>query len=156
MKMRVLCIGKRMPSWVDDGVEAFMKRFPRQFPVEMEVIDPAPRKSGQTMAQLQAADSARLQNRLRPGERLVALDERGQPGTSPDFARRIETWQMDGRDVSLVIGGADGHSAEFRQRADELLSLSRMTLPHGLARLLLIEQVYRAYTLMSGHPYHRE
>jgi 23S rRNA (pseudouridine1915-N3)-methyltransferase len=155
MKLRVLSIGKRMPAWVDDGVAEFLKRFPRTFAVELEAIEPAPRKGGLGTAALQEADCSRLLARIRDGERVVALDERGALQTTREFAGRIEEWQHDARDVVLVIGGPDGHSAAFKQRADELLSLSRMTLPHGLARLFLVEQLYRAWTLMSGHPYHR-
>ncbi len=156
MKMRVLCIGSRMPGWVDAGVEGFLKRFNRQFPVSLEAIDAAPRKNGMTSAQLQQADGERIQARLREGERLVLLDERGKTHDSRGFSARIEAWQLDGRDVALVIGGADGHPPALKQQADELLSLSAMTMPHGLARLMLVEQLYRAWTLMSGHPYHRD
>ncbi len=156
MKLRLLCAGRRMPGWVDDGVAEFMKRFPRQFPVELETVDPAPRKAGLTTAQLQQADSERLSAKLRAGERIVALDESGRQYDSRGLAGRIQDWQLDGRDVTLVIGGADGHSEAFRAAADELLSLSSMTLPHGLARLVLVEQIYRAWTVISGHPYHRD
>lgn len=156
MKLRLLCAGRRMPRWVDDGVAEFMKRFPRQFPVELDTVDPAPRKAGLSATQLQQADSERLAAKLRGGERIVALDEGGQQYDSRRLAGRIQDWQHDGRDVVLVIGGPDGHSDAFRDAADELLSLSSMTLPHGLARLVLVEQVYRAWTVLSGHPYHRD
>ncbi len=156
MKLRLLCAGRRMPRWVDDGVAEFMKRFPRQFPVELDTVDPAPRKAGLSATQLQQADSERLAAKLRGGERIVALDEGGQQYDSRGLAGRIQDWQHDGRDVVLVIGGPDGHSDAFRDAADELLSLSSMTLPHGLARLVLVEQVYRAWTVLSGHPYHRD
>ena len=156
MKLRVLCVGRRMPGWVDAGVGEFLKRFSRQFPVELEAVDPAPRKAGQTQAQLQQADSDRLQARLRGSERLVLLDEGGREYDSRGLAGRIEAWQHDGRDVVLAIGGPDGHADSFRAAADESLSLSRLTLPHTLARLLLVEQLYRAHSLLSGHPYHRD
>ena len=156
MKLRVLCMGKRMPNWVDAGVEDFLKRFTRQFPVELEVIDASPRKAGLLSAQLQIADSERLQQKIRSDERVVLLDERGKRDATSDFCQRIQRWQMDGRDTVLVIGGADGHSPAFRKQADELISLSAMTLPHGLARLVLMEQLYRAWSLSIGHPYHRE
>lgn len=156
MKIRVLCVGRRMPAWVDEAVAEFLKRCGRQFPVELESIDPAPRKNGLTTAQLQQADTERLLAKIRDQERVVALDERGKVHDTRGFAGRIEQWQLDGRDVCLVIGGPDGHAGDMRQRADELLSLSRMTLPHGLARVVLVEQLYRAWTVMSGHPYHRD
>lgn len=156
MKLRVLCIGRRMPAWVEEACADFLKRCGRQFPVELESLDPAPRKAGLTAAQLQQADSERLLGRIRAQDRVVALDERGKVHDTRGFARRIEHWQLDGRDVVLVIGGPDGHADSLRQRADELLSLSRMTLPHGLARVVLVEQLYRAWTVLSGHPYHRD
>lgn len=156
MKLRVLCIGKRMPAWVDAGVEDFLKRFTRQFPVTIDVLEAAPRKPGMTSEQLQQADSQRISQRLKPGERVVLLDERGKRYDTREFAARIEQWQLDGPDIALVIGGADGHSRDFRKQASELISLSPMTMPHGLARLMLIEQVYRAWTVISGHPYHRD
>lgn len=156
MKLRVLSVGRRVPGWAEDGVAEFARRFTRQFPVELEAVDAAPRTAGASTEQLQHADSERLLSRVRPGERLVALDERGRELSSRQLADRIEAWQHDGRDVVLVIGGADGHSDALKTRADELISLSRMTLPHAMARLMLIEQLYRAWTLLSGHPYHRD
>ncbi|ORE85216.1 rRNA large subunit methyltransferase [Oceanococcus atlanticus] len=156
MKLRVLCIGKRMPAWVDAGVEDFLKRFTRQFPLSLDVVDAAPRKAGMSSEQLQEADTQRLIQRLKPNERVVLLDERGVRHDTRGFAARIEQWQLDGPDVALVIGGADGHSKAFRKHASELISLSPMTMPHGLARLMLVEQVYRAWTVISGHPYHRD
>lgn len=145
-----------MPDWVDSGVQDFLKRFTRQFPVSLEAIEATPRKNGQSSEQLQLADSQRIQQRLKPGERIVLLDERGKQHDTRSFAARIEHWQHDGRDVALVIGGADGHARSFKQQADEMMSLSPMTMPHGLARLVLVEQVYRAWTLSCGHPYHRD
>ena len=156
MKIRVLCIGKRMPKWVDAGVEDFLKRFTRQFPVSLDVVDATARTGGATQAQLQEADSNKLLAKIRDDDCVVALDERGKARDTKAFAAMIERWQLDGRDVVLLIGGADGHSDAMRERADALLSLSPMTMPHGLARLVLMEQLYRAWTLQSGHPYHRE
>lgn len=155
MKLRIVAIGTRLPSWADAGVAEFLKRFPREFPVKLEAIAPSPRRSGDTPQALQAADSERLRARLGGGERVVVLDERGTALSTAALAERIEAWQHDGRDVALLIGGADGHSPGLRAQADELVSLSALTLPHALARLLLVEQLYRAYTLLIGHPYHR-
>lgn len=157
MRVRVLCVGTRMPRWVDDAVGDFLKRFTRRFPVTLEAIEASPRsKAAQSSEQLKQADSDRVRAKLRDGERLVLLDERGKTLDTRGFAQRIENWQMDGRDVTLAIGGADGHDDGLKQQADEKLSLSAMTLPHGLARVLLVEQLYRAWTLSTGHPYHRD
>ena len=145
-----------MPKWVDAGVADFLKRFNRQFPLSVEAIEAAPRKTGQSSEQLQQADGQRIAQRLRDNECVVLLDERGKTYDTRGFAQRIEHWQHDGRDVVLVIGGADGHPSELKQRADELISLSPMTMPHGLARVVLLEQLYRAWTLSCGHPYHRD
>lgn len=156
MKLRILAIGTRMPPWVDAGVAEFLKRFPRGFPVKLDAVAAESRKAGGSGEALREADSQRLRAQLRGGERVVVLDERGPALTTRELAERVEAWQRDGRDVALLIGGADGHSPGLRAQADELMSLSALTLPHGIARLLLVEQLYRAWSLSVGHPYHRE
>lgn len=156
MRLRILAVGSRLPAWAEQGIADFHKRFPRTLPVRIETVEAAPRKGGRTAEQLRAADSQRLLARIKEGERVVALDERGRQHSTRGLTARLEAWQQEARDVCLVIGGPDGHDETLRQRADELLSLSQLTLPHALARLLLMEQLYRAWSLQTGHPYHRE
>ena len=145
MHIRLLAVGDRQPPWVDDAFGAYAGRFPREWKFRLDVVPTVRRqKNDKTLGKLNA------------GERLVLLDERGRQLDSKGLAGRLADWQADGRDVCFVIGGPDGVSDACRQRADFTWSLSKLTLPHGLARVLLAEQLYRAHSLQTGHPYHRE
>jgi 23S rRNA (pseudouridine1915-N3)-methyltransferase len=156
MKLRVVAVGARMPSWVDVAWTDFAKRMPREMPLELLEIKAEPRTTGKPVAVLMAAEAVRLRAAL-PGRcRRVILDERGADLTSQALARRLETWLGAGEDVAIVIGGPDGLDPAFKQEADEMLRLSSLTLPHALVRVLLAEALYRAASLLKGHPYHRE
>jgi len=155
MKLSVLAVGHRQPEWVSAGCAEYLKRMPRELPASVTEIKPEARGS-KTREQLLAAEKARIRDALPAGSRIVVLDEKGDDLTTLKLARRLETWMQDGRDVALLIGGADGLDDEFKQQADDRLRLSSMTLPHGLARLVLCEQLYRAVSVLKNHPYHRE
>ena len=155
MKLGVFAVGHRQPAWVNEGCAEYLKRMPRELPLTVTEIKPEPRGS-KTREQLLAAEKARLREAMAGGSRLVVLDEKGDDLTTLKLARRLETWMQDGRDVVLLIGGADGLDEEFKQQADDRLRLSSLTLPHGMARLLLCEQLYRAVSVLKNHPYHRE
>lgn len=155
MKLSVLAVGHRQPGWVSEGCAEYLKRMPRELPASVTEIKPEPRGS-KTREQLLLAEKARIRDALAAGSRLVVLDEKGDDLTTLKLARRLETWMQDGRDVALLIGGADGLDEEFKQQADDKLRLSSLTLPHGMARLLLCEQLYRAVSILKNHPYHRE
>jgi 23S rRNA (pseudouridine1915-N3)-methyltransferase len=155
MKLSVLAVGHRQPAWVNEGCAEYLKRMPRELPASVSEIKPEPRGS-KTRAQLLAAEKVRLREALPAGTRIVVLDEKGDDLTTLKLARRLEAWMQDGRDVALLIGGADGLDEEFKQQADDRLRLSSLTLPHGMARLLLCEQLYRAVSVLKNHPYHRE
>lgn len=144
-----------MPDWVESGCAEYLKRMPREMAVEIVEIKPDKRAAGKNSAQVQEAESKRI---LEAAGRdyLIALDERGQEVTTLQLADRMQTWLGGGRDVSLVIGGADGLHADIKSRADWLWSLSKLTLPHGMVRVLLAEQLYRAHSVIINHPYHRE
>lgn len=144
-----------MPDWVESGCAEYLKRMPREMTVEIVEIKPDKRAAGKNYAQVQEAESKRI---LEAAGRdyLIALDERGQEVTTLQLADRMQTWLGGGRDVSLVIGGADGLHADIKSRADWLWSLSKLTLPHGMVRVLLAEQLYRAHSVIINHPYHRE
>jgi len=144
-----------MPDWVESGCAEYLKRMPREMTVEIVEIKPDKRAAGKNSAQVQEAESKRI---LEAAGRdyLIALDERGQEVTTLQLADRMQTWLGGGRDVSLVIGGADGLHADIKSRADWLWSLSKLTLPHGMVRVLLAEQLYRAHSVIINHPYHRE
>ena len=156
MKLRVLAVGTRMPSWVDEAWADFANRMPREMPLELLEIKAEPRTTGKPAAALMAAEAGRLRAAL-PGRcRKVILDERGADLTSQALARRLEGWLGSGDDIAIIIGGPDGLDKDFKQEADETLRLSSLTLPHALVRVLLAEALYRAASLLKGHPYHRE
>lgn len=155
MKLSILAVGHKQPDWIVEGCAEYTKRMPRELPVVVVEIKPEPRGS-KTREQLQSAEKTRLKAAMAPGLRLVVLDEKGDDLTTLKLAKRLETWMADGRDTALLIGGADGLDAELKQAADDTIRLSSLTLPHGMARLLLCEQLYRAMSLLKNHPYHRE
>ena len=155
MKLAVLAVGHRQPDWVNDGCAEYLKRMPRELPLSVSEIKPEPRGS-KTREQLLAAEKARIREALPGSCRIVVLDEKGDDLTTLKLAKRLEAWMQDGRDVALLIGGADGLDEEFKQQADDRLRLSSLTLPHGMARLLVCEQLYRAVSVLKNHPYHRE
>ena len=155
MKLAVFAVGHRQPSWVNDGCAEYLKRMPRELPASVTEVKPEPRGS-KTREQLLAAEQTRLREAMAAGSRLVVLDEKGDDLTTLKLAKRLEVWMQDGRDVALLIGGADGLDEEFKQQADDKLRLSSLTLPHGMARMVLCEQLYRAVSVLKNHPYHRE
>ena len=155
MKLSVLAVGHRQPAWVSEGCAEYLKRMPRELPASVTEIKPEPRGS-KTREQLLAAEKARIREAMASGSRIVVLDEKGDDLTTLKLAKRLEVWMQDGREVALLIGGADGLDEEFKQQADDRLRLSSLTLPHGMARLLLCEQLYRAVSVLKNHPYHRE
>lgn len=156
MHIRLLAIGDRQPAWVDAGFDGYRTRFPREWRFESATIPTARRGKNASPARARDAEGQALLARLNPAEQLVLLDEQGKQQSSRELADRLADWQSDGRDIAFVIGGPDGVSDACRERAAFTLSLSRLTLPHGLARVVLAEQLYRAASLLSGHPYHRE
>jgi 23S rRNA (pseudouridine1915-N3)-methyltransferase len=156
LKLRVICVGHRMPGWVDAGVEEFARRMPRESPLVITEIKAEPRTQGKPVEALLDAERARIDQAIPPRSRIVALDERGDDLTTVALAERLRRWRDGGDDVALLIGGPDGLAPALKARAHELIRLSSLTLPHALARLLLAEALYRAASLESNHPYHRE
>ena len=157
MKFHIVAVGHRMPAWVSAGFSEYAQRMPRECRIELRELKPATRSGGgeKSVRQWLVTEAERVRAAL-PARRFTAvLDEHGTPSTTADLARRIERWKHAGRDVAFVIGGADGIASELKQEADLLLSLSSLTLPHGLCRVVLAEQLYRAASLLAGHPYHR-
>lgn len=155
MRLAIVAVGHRQPDWVADGCNEYLKRLPRELAAGIVEIKPEPRGS-KTREQLLAAEKARIRDAVPAGHRIVVMDERGDDLTTLKFARRLEAWMLDGRDTAILIGGADGLDEELKGRADDAVRLSSMTLPHGLARLVLCEQIYRAVSVLKNHPYHRE
>jgi 23S rRNA (pseudouridine1915-N3)-methyltransferase len=155
MRLRIVALGQRMPSWVTDAVADYAKRLPRETPFDVVELKPAARDRGRTVAQM-LAEEARAITAACAGATMVALDERGVAWTTRELADRVARWREDGRDVAFVIGSADGLDASVKAGASVVVALSAMTLPHGLVRVILAEQLYRAASLLAGHPYHRE
>jgi 23S rRNA (pseudouridine1915-N3)-methyltransferase len=154
MKCTVLTIGQRLPDWSQAACDDYLKRFPPDWRVEVKAVKAEPRE-GKPVAAIMQAEAGRMEAALPKGTRRVILDERGSRLTSLQLAERTEAWERDGRDVALVIGGADGIAPAFKQTADEAIRLSDMTLPHAMVRVMLLEQLYRAWSLRNNHPYHR-
>ena len=155
MHIRLLAVGGRQPAWVDEAFGIYAARFPREWKFRLDTIATVRRNKNDKSQQAVAAEGEQVLAKLSKTEQVVLLDERGKQLTSRVLAARLTDWQTDSRDLCFLIGGPDGVSAAIRQRADFTWSLSQLTLPHGMARVLLAEQLYRAWSLQSGHPYHR-
>ena len=156
MKLLILAVGNKMPEWVATGFAEYAKRMPPEATIELIEIKPEKRGGGKKVEQLLSAEAARIRAALPPKCRTVAMDERGRQWTTVKLAESITGWMRNGGDTAFIIGGADGLDADIKNSADEVLALSALTLPHGLARVLLAEQLYRAVSLIKRHPYHRE
>lgn len=155
MKLLIVAVGQRMPDWAQSAYDDYAKRFPPELRVEIKTVKTETRGS-KTLETLLAAERERIQAVLPRGCRVVVLDERGTALTTQALAEQLRGWQLDAADVALVIGGPDGLEPAFRNAAHQRIRLSDLTLPHALARVLLIEQLYRAWSINAGHPYHRE
>jgi 23S rRNA (pseudouridine1915-N3)-methyltransferase len=155
MNLRVVALGQRMPAWVDAGWDEYARRMPREYPLELVVLKAEPRDRGRTAAQMLAAEASRIAAAARNAS-VIALDERGTPWTTRVLADHLVRWRDEARDIAFVIGSADGLADSVKRTASAIVALSALTLPHGLVRVLVAEQLYRAASLLSGHPYHRE
>jgi len=156
MKLLVVAVGQRQPAWADAAWADFAKRFPPEMRLELAPVKAEARSGGKTAAQCMAAEAQRIEAACPRGAWRVVLSEAGVRRTTAQLADRMLAWRQGGRDVAFCIGGPDGLHADLQQRADETLRLSDLTLPHAFARVLLAEALYRAWTLSTGHPYHRE
>ncbi|MBV8045822.1 MAG: 23S rRNA (pseudouridine(1915)-N(3))-methyltransferase RlmH [Paludibacterium sp.] len=156
MRITILAVGTKMPRWVDEAFSDYAKRFGRDIGLELKEIKPEKRGGGVTADKGIAAEHARLLAAIPPRAVLVVLDERGKNWTTQQLAQQMQHWQQDGSDLCFIIGGADGLSPALKAQADILLQLSALTMPHGMVRVLLVEQLYRAVSILNNHPYHRE
>lgn len=154
MHLRVLAVGGRQPAWVTDAFDDYAARLPRNWRFRLQEL-PLASRGRQRTPQAKAMESDAILSACHENERLVVLDERGKEPDSVMLSQWLADWQGDGRDVCFAIGGPDGISQACLGAADRRWSLSRLTLPHGLVRVMLVEQLYRAWTLQTGHPYHR-
>jgi len=155
MRLTIVAVGLKVPDWAQHAYEDYAKRFPPELRVELKAVKTEPRAS-KTLDNLLAAERQRIEAVLPRGTHIVALDERGTAVTTLALADKLKTWQRSGDDVAIIIGGPDGLDPAFKQAAHERLRLSDLTLPHAMVRVLLIEQLYRAWSITVNHPYHRE
>jgi 23S rRNA (pseudouridine1915-N3)-methyltransferase len=155
LKLLLVAVGQRPPAWAGAAYEDYAKRFPPELRLELKAVKAEPRGS-RTPEQLMAAEAVRIDAAVPRGARRIVLDERGTRVTTRALADRIEAWRRDGRDVALIVGGPDGLAPALKESADEALRLSDLTLPHAFVRVLLAEALYRAWTVLVNHPYHRE
>ncbi|MBP8286009.1 MAG: 23S rRNA (pseudouridine(1915)-N(3))-methyltransferase RlmH [Rhodoferax sp.] len=155
MRLLVVAVGQRIPDWAETAWDDYAKRFPPEIKLELKAVKTEPRAS-KTIETLYAAERSRIEAVIPKGFRIVVLDERGSTLTTQALAGQLKGWQLSGDHVALVIGGPDGLDPAFRQAAHERIRLSDLTLPHALARVLLVEQLYRAWSINANHPYHRE
>ena len=155
MKLLIVAVGLRVPDWAQTAWDDYAKRFPHEIKVELKAVKTEPRGS-KTVDALYAAERSRIEAAIPKGCRTVVLDERGSTLNTLALATRLKDWQLGGTDVALVIGGPDGLDPAFKQAAHERIRLSDLTLPHAMVRVLLIEQLYRAWSINANHPYHRE
>lgn len=155
MRLTIVAVGLKVPDWAQTAYDDYAKRFPPEIKVELKAVKTEPRAS-KTLDTLLLAEKSRIEAAIPRGTHIVALDERGTNVTTVALAERLKVWQLLGDDVAIVIGGPDGLEAGFKKAAHERLRLSDLTLPHAMVRVLLIEQLYRAWSITINHPYHRE
>lgn len=155
MRIQLLCVGNKMPGWVAEGYAEYAKRLPRECELRLKEIAPGLRGKNADLARAVADEGQKMQAAIPPQDRVVALDLSGQEWSTPELAKALARWLGDGRDVSLLVGGPDGLAPGCLARADERWRLSALTLPHPLVRVVLAEQIYRAWSILNHHPYHR-
>jgi 23S rRNA (pseudouridine1915-N3)-methyltransferase len=155
MQFIIAAVGHRMPAWIEDGFGEYAKRMPPECRIQLKEIKPVERSGSRTADTVMAQERTRIEAAIPKGSRIVALDEHGKDIATVQLSQLFSQWQQDGRDVTFVIGGADGLDAGFKASADMLLRISSLTLPHGMVRVLLAEQLYRAWSITQNHPYHR-
>lgn len=154
--LHVVAVGDKLPAWADEACEEYLKRLPRGYEALLFEVRAEPRTSGKTVPQMMAAEAQRLRSALPRGVRLVGLDERGKDFNTDQFATKLRGWLDSGVPTAFLIGGPDGLDPGLKRECEVLLRLSSFTLPHALARAVFAEQLYRAASVLTGHPYHRE
>ena len=156
MKLLVAAVAARPPDWVAAGWAEYAKRMPRELPLELLEVKPEARTTGKTAPAMMALEAARIDAALPAGCRRIALDEHGDAPTTRQLAERLAKWMAGGNDIAFIIGGPDGLDPRIKNTAHETMRLSSLTLPHALVRVILAEALYRAASVIKGHPYHRD
>ncbi|SET63911.1 23S rRNA (pseudouridine(1915)-N(3))-methyltransferase RlmH [Marinobacter segnicrescens] len=155
MRLKLVCVGQKMPGWVTEGYQEYARRMPRELPLELIEIAMPHRGKNPDINRLMRQEADAVLAATGDSDHVVALEVGGRPWSTETLSRQLESWQLDGRDISFLVGGPDGLHPACRERADQQWSLSPLTLPHPLVRILLAEQLYRAWTITRNHPYHR-
>ena len=156
MKIHLIAVGKKMSDWINTGYSEFSKRMPPELQINLIEITPSTRNKSTSIEKNIKEEGERIQSAIPDNSKLIVLDEKGKDFSSIALSKEMESWLPMGQDISMVIGGADGIDPVIKQQADEKWSLSSLTLPHALVRVVVAEQLYRAWSIMKGHPYHRE
>ena len=155
MQITVIAVGHRMPAWIENGFKEYAKRMPSEWHFSLKELKPVERNGSRSAESVMEAEATRIRAAIPKHAKLVALDEHGKDLTTMALADNIKRWQQDGRDIAIIIGGADGLDPLLKKQAEQLIRLSSLTLPHGMVRVLLAEQLYRAHTILQNPPYHR-
>jgi 23S rRNA (pseudouridine1915-N3)-methyltransferase len=155
MQLSIVAVGHKMPAWTTAGFDEYAKRMPPELRLQLREIKPVERSGSKTAATAMAIERERINAAIAKGVRRVALDEHGRDLSSMELSQHLMQWQQDGRDVTFIIGGADGLDPQLKSGADQLIRISSLTLPHGMVRVVLAEQLYRAWSITQNHPYHR-
>jgi len=155
MKLRLLAVGTKMPAWVEQGYQEYAKRLPHDCSLELVELNPGHRGKNTSKEKAMHQEAEALKKAIRPQDHVVALDVKGKPWSTEQLAGNLADWRMQGGDVALLIGGPDGMTADVLALAKQRWSLSNLTLPHPLVRVLMAEQLYRAWSILQGHPYHK-
>jgi 23S rRNA (pseudouridine1915-N3)-methyltransferase len=156
MRLKLIALGHNQPRWVVDGTDEYVKRFPAEWPFELTELKPEKRAANRSTESILAIEADRIRTQIPKQSRLIVLDERGEQLTTRALSELLQTWARDTASATFVIGSADGLDATLKAAAASRIGLSKLTLPHGMARVLLIEQLYRSVSLLAGHPYHRD
>jgi 23S rRNA (pseudouridine1915-N3)-methyltransferase len=155
MQLSIVAVGHKMPAWITAGFDEYAKRMPPELRLQLREIKPVERSGSKTAATAMAIERERIDAAIAKGVRRVALDEHGRDLSTMELSQHLMQWQQDGRDVTFIIGGADGLDPQLKSGADQLIRISSLTLPHGMVRVVLAEQLYRAWSITQNHPYHR-
>lgn len=156
MKVSLLTLGHKMPDWVNVAFNTYNDRLPHHLKIHINEMPAVSRQKGLSMPQIKAQEAELIAKQLKPGSHNIALDEHGKALKTTAFATQVDQWQMNGDDVNIIVGGADGLDSSILNLAHQTWSLSKLTFPHQLVKVIVAEQVYRAHSLLTNHPYHRE
>lgn len=155
MQIHLIAVGNRLPQWMQSGFQEYARRLPPQCRIKLIEISPGKRSKGADLARIKQIEGEQILQAIPKGAQVIALEVGGVSWNSEQLSRQLGLWLQQGRDVALLVGGPEGLSDACRQRAERQWSISSLTLPHGLVRVVLAEQIYRAWSQLSGHPYHR-